>query len=399
MNFSLYIAKRYLRSKSSNNAINIITRIAAFGIIIGATALFIVLSGFAGLKNLSVSFTSFADPDLKVITAKGKSFEFTPQEISEIKSIDGIASYSQLIEERFVLEYGEKKQIVSIKGVDKNYPQKTIDSILREGSWMAPNTDQIVSGSGIAYDLGLSLFSLDKVLKILAVKPGKGQITSEKDAFKTLKISNVGVFSINNEDLNNSTVYANLETLQYLLNYKKNQLTAIEFQLTNPENLENIRAQLQDVFKDKVIIKSRIQLNDALYKMLNTENLAVYLIFTLVLIIALFNVVGSIVMMILDKKKNIQTLFNLGVTVKHIRRIFFIQGTLMTLIGGAFGLFLGWLIIFLQSQFSLVNLIGNIPYPVEILPINFLIVFLTISTLGILASKIASTRITKRLIS
>ncbi len=398
MNVSFYIAKRYLLSKSSNNAINIITKIAAFGIIIGATALFVVLSGFAGLKDLTIQYTSFADPDLKVITSKGKSFELTKEDLTKIKSIDGISSYSQIIEERFVLRHGEKTRIVSIKGVDENYPQSTIDSILNEGNWMTPNTDQIVSGSGVVYDLDLSLFNFDNALKILAVKPGKGQVTSEKSIYTALSTNNVGSFSIN-EDINSSTVYANIETLQYLLNYKDNQITAIEFQLINPERIETIRNELQAIFKDKALIKSRIQLNDALYKMLNTENLAVYLIFTLVLIIALFNVVGSIVMMILDKKKNIQTLFNLGVTIKNIRRIFFLQGVLMTLIGGTFGLFLGWLVIFLQGQFSLVDLIEGIPYPVVILPINFIVVFLTISTLGILASKIASTRITKRLIS
>lgn len=399
MNISLYIAKRYLFSKSSNNAINIITLIAAFGIIIGATALFIVLSGFAGLKDFSLQSISFVDPDLKIITAKGKTFELTPEEQVKLDNVQGVASYSKIIEERFILDYDEKNSVVTIKGVDENYPKATIRNILNEGSnWPLPNTDQLVLGSGIAYDLSLGLFSFDKVLKIVSVKPGKGQISSLRDIIKSVNATSVGTFQIN-EELDNSIAYANLETLQYLLNYKENQVSGIEFILSNPEDLEVVKAELQTIFGDKVLIKNRLQLNDALYKMLNTENVAVYLIFTLVLIIALFNVVGSIVMMILDKKKNLQTLFNLGVTVKNIRRIFFLQGTLMTLIGGGFGLFLGYIIILLQSQFSLAMLTPNLAYPVAIRPINFLIVFATISILGILASKIASTRITKRLIA
>jgi lipoprotein-releasing system permease protein len=142
-----------------------------------------------------------------------------------------------------------------------------------------------------------------------------------------------------------------------------------------------------------------MQLNDALYKMLNTEYLAVYLIFTLVLIIALFNVIGSIVMMILDKKKNLNTLFNLGATIKEIRRIFFLQGSLMTLIGGSIGLLLGFILLWFQKMFSLVMITSSLPYPVTIKPVNFVIVFATISILGILASKIASARISKQLIT
>ena len=156
---------------------------------------------------------------------------------------------------------------------------------------------------------------------------------------------------------------------------------------------------MTNILGNKVIIKNRAQLNDALYKMLNTENLAVYLIFTLVLIIALFNVIGSIIMMILDKKKNLSTLFNLGATLKNIRRIFFLQGSLMSVLGGGIGLLLGCLIVWLQGQFSLIMITPHLPYPVTLKSMNFVIVFITISVLGILASKIASVRITKQLIT
>jgi len=194
-------------------------------------------------------------------------------------------------------------------------------------------------------------------------------------------------------------VFANIETVKYLLNYKENQISAIEIQLKNPKNLDVVKQQLLEILGDSVIIKNRIQLNDALYKMLNTENLAVYLIFTLVLIIALFNVIGSIIMMILDKKKNLNTLFNLGATVKDIRHVFFLQGGLMTIIGGAFGLLLGFIIIWSQKMFGLLMITPSLPYPVSVKVINFLIVFATISFLGLMASKIASGRITKNLIA
>jgi lipoprotein-releasing system permease protein len=398
LNFSLYIAKRYLFSKSSNNAINIITIIAVIGVIIGSASLFIVLSGFAGLKDFSLQFSSMVDPDLKILSAKGKSFKITQEELTRLDALGGIASYSKVIEERVVLNFDNKNIIANLKGVDKNYPKSIIDSILVQGHWFEQNTNQIVSGWGVSNNLSFGVFDYAKTIRVSVPKPGKGQISSIKGAFASVNATNSGVFQIN-EELDNSYVYAGFDTAQYLLGYKSNQISALELQLTNPENIESIKRQLLIIFGDRIVVKNRMQLNDALYKMLNTEYLAVYLIFTLVLIIALFNVIGSIVMMILDKRKNLNTLFNLGVTIKDIRQVFFLQGSLMTLIGGGLGLLLGFILLWLQKTFSLVLITSSLPYPVAIKPINFLIVFVTISILGILASKIASARISKQLIT
>ena len=397
MNVSFYIAKRYLFSKSSNNAINFITIIAAIGVIIGSASLFIVLSGFAGLKDFSLEFSTIVDPDLKVLAAKGKSFELTQEDIKHINDLEDISSFSKVIEERVILNFEGKNIITTLKGVDKNYPKSTIDSIMVQGQWFEANTDQIVAGWGVSNNLSFGVFDYAKTIKIYVPKPGKGQVSSVKGAFNSVNATNSGVFQIN-ETLDNSYVFANIETVKYLLNYKENQVSAIEVQLKNPKNLAIVKQQLLEVLGDKVIIKNRIQLNDALYKMLNTENLAVYLIFTLVLIIALFNVIGSIIMMILDKKQNLHTLFNLGATVKDIRNVFFLQGGLMTIIGGALGLLLGFIIIWLQKMFGLLMITPSLPYPVSVKVINFLIVFATISFLGLAASKIASGRITKNLI-
>lgn len=398
MNFALYIAKRYLFTKSSNNAINFITIIAAVGVVIGSASLFIVLSGFAGLKDFSLQFSSLVDPDLKAITAQGKSFNITEDQLNEIDQLDGISSYSKIIEERVILNFNNKNLIVNLKGVDQNYPKTTIDSIVVQGQWFQKDTNQIVSGWGVSNNLSFGVFDYGKTIRISVPKPGKGQFSSIKSAFSSINATNSGVFQIN-EDLDSSYVYANLETVKYLLNYKDNQISAIEFQIETPENIETLRQQLSRILGEDVIIKNRAQLNDALYKMLNTENLAVYLIFTLVLIIALFNVIGSIIMMILDKKKNINTLFNLGATVKDIRRVFFFQGSLMTVIGGGLGLILGYLLIWMQSEFSLIMITPSLPYPVAIKLINLLIVFATITVLGVLASKIASVRISKKLVT
>jgi lipoprotein-releasing system permease protein len=237
------------------------------------------------------------------------------------------------VEERMLMSCENKHLAVTLKGVDVNYPNATIDSILVYGQWFEPNTPQIVAGWGVTNELGFGIFDVAKVIKLYAPKPGTGQITFVKSAFTSMKVANAGIFQIN-ETLDNSQVFTSLENAKYLLNYDAQTLSAIDIYLKPSVEEDAARTALQTIFENQVIIKNRVQLNDALYKMLNTEHVAVYLIFTLILIIALFNIIGSIIMMILDKKKNLKTLYNFGATVKELRKIFYYQGILMTIIGG-----------------------------------------------------------------
>jgi lipoprotein-releasing system permease protein len=405
LNFPLYIAKRYLLSKSSNNAINIMTNIAASGIVIASAALFIVLSGFAGLEDFSLEFSSYVDPDLKIVPAEGKSFLLSDEEDASLKNMVGVSSLSKIIEERVVLEFDGKKKLATIKGVDDNYTDVTdIDSMIVQGNWLAKENglgegpSQVVSGGGIAYDLSFGVLDYAKSLTVYVPKPGKGQISSVKSIFNSVEAKNIGIFDIN-EELNNEYVYTNIETVRYLLNYNPKQITAVELKLKEGADESLVKDKILGVLGNRVEIKNRSQLNSALYKMLNTENIVVYLIFTLVIIIALFNVIGAIIMMILDKKESLQTLFNLGSTTDDIKRIFFLQGSLMTIVGGMIGLFIGFVVVLLQQQFDLVMITPSLPYPVTIKLINFIIVLLTIGTLGIVASKIASSRIKKTLVT
>ncbi len=374
------------------------TVIAASGTVVAAAALFIVLSGFAGLKSFSLEFSSFVDPDLKVFPSEGKSFIVSAQDSMALNKIDGIAVYAKTIEERVILEFDDKRQVVTLKGVGNEYLKVTqIDTMVYYGSWLEQNASQVVSGGGIANKLSFGVLDFSKSLKIYVPKPGKGQISSVRGAFNSVNAYNVGVFDVN-EDLNNEYIFSDIDMAKYLLNYKDNQISAIEIKLKSNTNEATVSSELKEIFGNKIIVKNRSQLNDALYKMLNTENVAVYLIFTLVIIIALFNVIGALIMMILDKRASLNTLFNLGTTTKDIRRIFFFQGSLMTILSGILGLILGFIIVYLQQQFALVMITPSLPYPVEIQIINFLIVMATIFTFGILASKLASRRISKNMV-
>ncbi|TNJ47116.1 ABC transporter permease [Tamlana fucoidanivorans] len=398
MSFSFYIAKRYLRSKSSNNAINFITYIALIGVIVGAGSLFIVLSGFAGLKDFTLEFTNTVDPDLKAEVATGKSFVISDDDINQLLALKEVASFSKIIEERTIITSNDKNTLATIKGVDTNFQKVvSIDSVLDHGNWLEQNSNQIVVGWGIANMLSLGVLDFTRAINIYVPKPGKGAITSPKNAYNTVKALNVGVFFIN-ETLNDTYVYASIDLVKNLLNYEPNQISAIEFKLSEGADENIARTKIKTILGDRVILKNRTQLNDALYKMLNTEHLVVYLIFTLVLIIAFFNVIGSLIMMMLDKKQSLNTLFNIGATVKDIRRIFFFQGSLMSVVGGIIGLIIAYFIVLLQQGFGLVMITPSLPYPVKIEIENFFIVFVTISVLGVLASKMASVRISTSLV-
>lgn len=399
MNFSLYIAKRYLLSKSNNNAINFITIIAAISVIIGALSLFVVLSGFAGLKDFTLEFTSLIDPDLKAESAVGKSFIVTSSEVNALKADDNILAISKIVEERvFVSFEGKSYPNAFIKGVDSNYQLvNAVDSIVPLGSWFSEQSNQIVVGWGISNRLSIGVMDYGKTVDLYIPKPGKGQITDVKTAFNSVKAINVGVFDVN-ETLNDKYVFMPVEMAQHLTGYNEDQVSAIEFKLKDPGNEAEVRAKILSILGDKIVLKNKSELNDALHKMLNTENLAVYLIFTLILIIALFNVIGSIIMMILDKKKTLHTLNNLGATLSDIKNIFFLQGSMMAVFGGFIGLILGLILVWLQETFGLVMLTPSLPYPMAIKLENVVLVFITISILGIGASKIASSRITKSLV-
>ncbi|WP_339756831.1 FtsX-like permease family protein [uncultured Winogradskyella sp.] len=398
MNFPLYIAKRYLFSKSSNNAINIMTLIASGGVVIASAALFIVLSVFAGLKDFSLQFSSFVDPDLKLIPTEGKSFLFSEEDMSKLNALNGIASYSKIIEERIIIKSENKNLLATLKGVDLNYLKVTnIDSMVTKGNWISPESNDVVSGWGISNNLSFGIFNYLKPLSLYVPKPGKGQPSSLKSMYNSVYVNNVGLFDIN-EELNNEYIFADISLARNLLNYNDSQISSLELKLKPNADESETKEQLENAFENRFIIKNREQLNDALFKMLNTENLAIYLIFTLVIIIALFNVIGAIIMMILDKKKSLNTLFNLGTEPKTIKSIFFWQGSLMTVVSGVIGVAIGLLIVFLQQSYDLVMLTPELPYPVRLNFINVFIVLATIFALGIIASRIASQRITRQLI-
>ncbi|RAR72539.1 ABC transporter permease [Flavobacterium aciduliphilum] len=398
MNFPLYIAQRYIFSKSKNNAINIITRIASGGIIVGAMALFVVLSVFSGLREFSLSFSNDFDPDLKLFPATGKIISITPKQLRQLEHVDGLASYSKIIEERVLFSFDSKQQVALLKGVDENYGKvNKATTKLFNGQWLKKGTTQCVIGYGISEKLSLGLFDFNNDFDVYVPKPGKGAIENPEDAFNKAYLAPVGIYAIS-EELDNKYVFTDLGLAQELLELSPQQMSGVEIRLKKNANENQVVAQLNQIFGNQVVVKTRAALNATLYKMLNTENIAVYLIFTLVIIIALFNLIGALIMMILDKKANLKTLYNLGAELKSLRQIFLLQGTLLTVLGGIIGLLLGIIIVLVQQKYKLIMITSSLAYPVVLNFENIVIVFTTLVLLGFLASVIASSRVGKKLL-
>lgn len=398
MNFPFYIAKRYAFSLSKTTAINIITVIASFGIIVGAAALFVVLSVFSGLRDFSLSFANATDPDLRIEANSGKSFFISENQENQLKKSKLFTTYSKVVEERALFFYKNKEQVAYLKGVDSQYVQvNNFNNYLYAGNWLESNSNEVVVGSGISRRLSLGLLDYNNVLEVFVPKPGSGMIENPDDAFNKSPLLTSGIFQVS-EDIDDKYIFSSIDLAQGLLSYKPNQITFVEFKLAPNVLEEDAVTTINSIFKNQIKIKNRAQLNDALYKMLNTENIVVYLIFTLVIIIALFNLIGAIIMMIIEKKGNLKTLYNLGVEIKHLKNIFLFQGNIISISGGIVGLLIGIVIVYLQQQFELIMITPTLAYPVRMEIINIVIVFATIVILGFIASKIASSTVSKKLL-
>lgn len=398
MNFSLYIAKRYLKSTSKNTAINTINWIASIGIIAGSMALFVVLSVFSGLIDFSLSFTNTIDPDLKIVPKAGKFLTLTEEETAQINKLTDITHYSKTVEERLLFTFNDKQQVANLKGVDSLFTKvSTVEEGLYGGQWIEPGTLQVVVGYGISQKLSMGLMDFHNSFQVFVPKAGKGEINTPEDAFLTQTLVPIGMYAIS-EEIDLKYVFCDLELAQEMLFLKPNQFSSIELKLKPNTDENKVLQQLKAIFKDKVIVKNRAQLNDSLYKMLNTENIAVYLIFTLVIIVVLFNLIGALIMMILEKKANLKTLYNLGTEIKSLKNIFLFQGTLLCFIGALIGLVLGIVIVLMQDYFKLIMITDTLAYPVKLTLQNSIIVLATVTVLGFVASYIAASRVNKKLL-
>lgn len=394
MNTVFYIAKRYAFSKSKTKAINIITRISAIGIVVSSMALFVVLSVFSGLEHFALSFTNIIDPDLVVSPSRGKSITVSPSQKQQLRNIEGVVSFSEVVEDRVVFTFGDKQLVARIKAVDSNYI-RTVDIAehIPYGKWVQPNSMDAVIGNGLANELSAGTFSNDKLLEVLAMKPGKGIITTPEEAYVKLPLYTSGIYSLNNVETDHKYIYTDIRVGRDLLGMSTGQVSKIEFRLSDPTAEKSVTQSLKKILGEDLIVKNRSQLNEGLYKMLKTESLAIYLIFTLIIIVTLFCLTGALIMIILEKKEHLKTLYDIGFTNRNLKRIFLYQGLILSVGGTIAGLCLGIGITLVQQHFGWIRISEDFPYPVVFKWENGLLVILTIVILGTIASYIAAGRI------
>lgn len=384
------IAWRYFFSKSGQTVINRINRIALLVIVVATAALMIVLSAFAGLKDFGLSFSNIFDPDYRVTATQGKTISFDSTRIARLKQVDGIVAFSPILEEKVFLSFKEKNQVAYLKGVGIDYLSVIpADSLVAVGEWLIPDADAIVAGYGIGAGMDLGVYDYSSFLNISIprknIKSGLRQ-----NPFYTQQAVTIGLYQIS-EDIDKKYIFSNLDFARNLLQYPPNTFSSIEIKVLSEANTKDLKKEVQKILGEAIEIKDRAQLNTALYKMLNTEHLAIYLIFTLVLIIALFNVVGALVMMILEKRPQMSILKAMGISQQNLRYTFFLLGMLIILFGGGLGIVLSSVVILIQQWIPFIHVPGtSLPYPVKWEFENLLLVMATLIVLGSIASAWAS---------
>tara|TARA_B110000003_G_scaffold272185_1_gene307595 strand:- start:9983 stop:11194 length:1212 start_codon:yes stop_codon:yes gene_type:complete len=380
------IAFRYFFSKNEQTVINRINFFSLILIIISSASLFIVLSAFDGLKTFGLSFSNKFDADYELSPTTGKYLTLSSKKISEIKNIDEIIEVAPQIEEKVFLSFKEKNQVAVLKGVDSTYNKVIpIKDLVLIGDWIDYDTSKTVIGYGISTKLGLGVYDYSSFLKI-SVPQNKTSSILNLNPFKSLPLIVVGLYQIN-EELDNKYIFTSISFAKDLLNLKENQHSNIILKTNNTENKKQLEKKIKLIVGEKIKLTSRLEKNAALYKMLNTENIVVYFIFSLVMIVSLFNLIGSLIMMIINKKKEMKILIAMGMSNKNLSQIFYLIGLIICFIGGVTGISLGAFLVFIQKYSSLIYVPGtNLAYPVEFNLKNIITVFLTLIILGSISS-------------
>ena len=390
MSFPFYIAKRYLFSKKSTNAINIITSISVFGLAIGTAALVLVLSVFNGFEDLISGLFSNFNPDIKIEIVEGKSFMPNEEKIKQITALANVSAVAKTLEEVAIFEYSGSQDYGIIKGVDKQYVSVTaIDTTLREGSFVLQK-DSIpyaVLGSGMRNKLSvhvedeftsLTVYTAKKKKSRSSIIPGSG--------LRKKLIYPAGVFSIH-LDVNDQYILSSLDFVQSLLS--TNKISALEVKVENQNELAAVVSSIEEIMGSEFSVKNRFKQDEAFLKVMNIEKWMSFAIVSLTLLLIAFNLIGALWMIVLEKKKDIALLKAMGTEDHKIRNIFLWEGALLCILGMVSGFVLALLIFIAQKTIGIVPIPEGFmvsSYPISIRFTDFLAVGITVLLIGLLAS-------------
>ena len=359
-------------------------------------SLFIVLSAFSGLKTFGLSFTNKFDPDYRIKPKNEKKMILSNKELSKINMIPFVVESSPVIENKVVLRFKDKTMMAILRGVNQQYSNIIqIDSLLISGKWFEQDYSEVIVGSSVARQLNLGIYDYSDLLKI-TVPRKLNKSTINFDPFKNETALVAGIYS-SNSDINKFYVFSNINFARRIFQNQFNEFDFIDLKVQGSPDVESLNMEISKALNKPVNIVSRIELNSSIYKMLNTENIILYFVFSIIIVISLFSVFGSVVIMYLDKKKEFFIFHAIGIVPRQIRQIFFFLGCYISWLGSVLGFCLGILIVFIQKSLPFLYVPStSLAYPVEIQFKNCLIVLLTVFLLGSITSVVATAGIKKK---
>jgi len=403
MNFSFYIAKRYLFSKKNRNAINIISGISVAVLAVATAAIIIVLSSINGFGLLIDEQISSYAPDLKIEVVKGKTFTVNTEKFSEIKKLKNIRYFSEIIEENVLLKYDNKQTICTVKGVPGDYGKKfNLKNTLRDGIFKisGKSLNYVVLGGGIAYNLSIYIES-GKAVSLWTPNRKKVNMLNPEQAFNRINLIPSGIIAIDN-DFDLKYVLTSDKVVRKITDRDSSTVSSVEILAKNKDEIETLKTKIENILGDDYTVKDVYEQFDV-YRVMKSERLAAFIIMLFITLIASFSIIGSVTMLIIEKRRDIFTLMSMGTSIKKLKHIFFTEGWLISFSGAAIGIILGALICYAQQKYGFVTFPSDGMYIVDAYPIDlkisdFILTFFSVMILGTLISLYPARKLTEEFI-
>ncbi len=394
MKLSFNIVLRYLFAKKSQNIINVISMISVVGILTGSTALLVVLSVFNGLHSFIGDLYNSFDPDIKISAVQGKVFSMDSVDVSTIKKIPGVISFAEVLEDNALLKFGKRQMPGTILGVDDNYNRVCgIDTIMREGvfSTKYKKENQGVLGFILADQLSVRLNFVTPLSIYVPRRTGKINMANPMNAFRTEYISPSGIFMVKQAEYDAQFLIINIEQARQLFEYDSTVVSSLILKLEDYQSVDDIKDEIENVLGVGYKVANRQEQHAAFYKMMMMEKLMAFLILSFILLIAAFNIIGTLSMLIYEKKESIFTFRSMGATKQMITRIFLFEGWMISLVGVIAGLAIGIALVLVQQHYGLLKFQGGGSFIVDAYPValelrDVLLVLVTVSTIGLLGA-------------
>ena len=395
MNFPFFVARRYLFSKKSTHAINVISAISVIGVAVATVALVVTLSVFNGFHDLVASFFTQMDPQLKVVPVMGKTAPVDDPILTKIRQLPEIEVATECLEDQALAVYGDRQMMVKLKGVDDNFDQLTHIREILEGDGTfelhAADMNYGIPGLGIAYQMGLG-YTYQQPLKIYAPRrEGQLNMADPTDGFVEDELYSPGVvFCMKQGKYDKNYILTSLAFARHLFQ-QDGQLSSLELRLKPGSSFDRVKTEMKSLAGTKYQVLDRYEQQDDTFRIMKVEKLIAYIFLTFILMIACFNIIGSLSMLIIDKRSDVQTLRNLGATESQISRIFLFEGRMISVVGAVIGIVVGLLLCWLQQQFAFVRLGSSEgsfvvdAYPVSVHPWDIVLIFLTVIAVGFLS--------------